>query len=252
MVCEKAIWRAIRVVLPSLRSTCDMVHCLGKRALFSTSFVAVFFWQFLPSNTPITLYNNHYCWFFRSQGNRWTKYLAHPKIQRPKPCLHMFASLVILDGFHLLLSAQLTVHLTPEWNGRSTFHPLSHIYAKTRFCCVEAVANNALNHRCVVFDQLWTNVAPTLNTDFSWWIYCLLTSSTPLLSHVILIYDQPKQVCGVFCFPEHSASFVCTTAFKVSITPLNHCFQWSRVWITLIKPLLCLNSIFYHQKAMLY
>ena len=37
---------------------------------------------------------------------------------------------------------------------------------------------------------------------------------------------------------------VCTSAFKVSIPPLNHCFWWSRVWITLIKPLLCLNSIF--------
>ena len=45
---------------------------------------------------------------------------------------------------------------------------------------------------------------------------------------------------------------VCTTMLKVSIPPLNHCFQRSRVWITLIKPLLCLNSIFSHQKAMLY
>ena len=37
---------------------------------------------------------------------------------------------------------------------------------------------------------------------------------------------------------------VCTTAFKVSIPPLNHCFWWSRIQITLIKPLLCLSSIF--------
>ena len=49
-------------------------------------------------------------------------------------------------------------------------------------------------------------------------------------------------------------SIVCvfTTAFKVSIPPLNHCFRPTRVRITLIKSLLCLNSIFSHQKAMHY
>ena len=36
---------------------------------------------------------------------------------------------------------------------------------------------------------------------------------------------------------------VCTTAFKVSIPPLNWCFLWNKVWITLIKPLLFLNSV---------
>ena len=30
------------------------------------------------------LYNIRYWWFFLSQGNRWTKYLVHPKIRRPK------------------------------------------------------------------------------------------------------------------------------------------------------------------------
>ena len=45
---------------------------------------------------------------------------------------------------------------------------------------------------------------------------------------------------------------VCTTMFKVSIPPLNHYIRWSRVWIILIKLLLCLNRIFTHQKAMLY
>ena len=50
--------------------------------------------------------------------------------------------------------------------------------------------------------------------------------------------------------PELSASFVST--FKVSIPPLNQFFRRSRVQITLIKLLLCLNSIFSHQKPMLY
>ena len=171
------------------------------------------------------LYNICYWWFFFSQGNWWIKYLAHPKIRRPKSCLLMFASLVSLDGFYLLLSTQLTADLTLEWSGGSMFHPLSHIYAKTPFCCVETVANNALNHWHIVFDHLWANVAPIFNTAFSWtnvhakgWIHCLLISSTPLLSHTTSIYNRPKRVCGDFwCFPwtsaefrlsEHSASFV--------------------------------------------
>ena len=61
------------------------------------------------------------------------------------------------------------------------FHPLSHIYAKIPFCCVETVANNAQNYkRVIVFDQLWVNTAPTFNTTFSltnvyikWWIHSL-------------------------------------------------------------------------------
>ena len=87
------------------------------------------FWQFLPSNAPIILYNIRYWWFFLSQGNRWSKYPTHLKIWRPKPCQLMFASLVASDSFYLLLSIQLTADLIPESNDRSMFHPLSHIYA---------------------------------------------------------------------------------------------------------------------------
>ena len=120
----------------------------------------------------------------------------------------MFASLVTLDGFHLQLSIQLTADLTLEWSGRSMFHPLSHIYTKTPFCCSETVANNSLNcQRVIIFDWLWANVSPSLNTAFSltnvhvkWWIHCFLISSTPLLSYATSIYDRPKRVCGVFCF----------------------------------------------------
>ena len=161
-----------------------------------SSFVAVFWW-FLLSNASIMLYNICYWWFLLSQGNWWTKYLAHSKIWRPKPCL------VTLDSFYLL-----TADLTLEWSGGSRFHPLSHIHAKTPFSCIETVANT-LNHRCiVVFDQLWANVTPTLNTAFpstnvhaKWWIHCLLISSTPLLSHATSICNLPKYVHGVFwCF----------------------------------------------------
>ena len=123
-----------------------------------------------------------------------------------KPLHDDFMSLVSMDGFHLLLSTQLTADLTLEWSGGSMLHPLSHMYTKTLFCCIETVVNNALNHwRMVIFDRLWENAAPTLNTAFSlknvhakWWMSCLLISSAPLLFHTTSIYDRPKQVCGVF------------------------------------------------------
>ena len=70
-------------------------------------------------HTTIMLYNICYWWFFLSQSNWWPKFLVHPKICRTKPCLLMFASLVTLDSFHLLLSSQLTTDLTPKWSGGS-------------------------------------------------------------------------------------------------------------------------------------
>ena len=154
------------------------------------------------------------------------KILAHQKIRRPKPCLLMFASLVVLDGFHLLLSTQLTADFTQEWSSGSMFHPLSRIYANSPFCLIETVANNALNRRrVVVFDQLWANAAPTLNTAFSltnvyakWWIHYLLTSSTPLQAYATLRSAKTSLwrffVCvfsgttAEFGWPERSASFV--------------------------------------------
>ena len=156
------------------------------------------------------LYNIRYWWFLLSKGNQSTTYHAHPKIRRPKPCLLIFASLVALGGFHLLLSTLLTVDLTTEWSGGSMFPPWLHIYAKTYFYCFETVVNNALNRRHVVaFDRLWANAVPTLNTAFSltnvhakWWIHSFLIFSNPLLSHKTSIYDRPIRVCGGFwCFP---------------------------------------------------
>ena len=126
-----------------------MVHCLRERALFSFSFVAVFL-----AISSFKCTNNFIIFAIDGssfQGNQWTKYIAHPKIQRPNPCLLMFAS---VDGFHLLLSTQLTDDLTLEWSRESMFHPLSHIYAKTPFCCIKTIANNTLNHWHIVFDWL--------------------------------------------------------------------------------------------------
>ena len=134
-------------------------------------------------------------------------------------------SLVALDSFHLLLSTQLTATLTPKWSGGSMFHLLSHIYAKIPFCCVETVANNALNcWRVVVFVfVLWASMVPTLNAAFSltnvhvkWWIHCLLISQ--LLCYLTQLQFMIGQnefwsflvfsaITTEFGRPEHSASF---------------------------------------------
>ena len=128
-------------------------------------------------------------------------------LRMAKTCLLMFASLVTLDSFYLLLSTQLTIDFTPEWSSGSMFLPLSHIYVKTPFYCIETVANNALNCEQVVFDWLRANAAKSLNVAFTmtnvhakWHIHCLLISSTTPLFHTTSIYNWPKWFWGVFCF----------------------------------------------------
>ena len=216
------------------------------------------FWQFLPSNASIMLYNICYWWFFLSQGNQWTKYLAHSKIRKPKACLLMFASLVTLDGFHLLLSTQLTADLTLEWSGGSMFHPLLHIYAKLLFVTLKQLQSMLWIVNVLLFFIDYEQMRHTLWTQLSHWQIFMqngeYTAFWYLQSYSTSIYNRPKRACRVFfVFSKTTAKFcVCTTAFKVSIPLLNCCFWWSRVRITLIKPLRCLNSIFSHQKAMLY
>ena len=121
----------------------------------------------------------------------------NPKIRRPKPCQLMFASLVTLDGFHLLLSTQLTADLTPEQSIESMFHLLSHIYAKTPFCCNETVANNTLNRRrVVVFDLLSKRGTNFEHSFFSDKCSCKMVNNC--LLHAISIYGRLKRICGVF------------------------------------------------------
>ena len=151
------------------------------------------------------------------------------------------------------------------------FHPLSYINTKTPFCCIGTVANNALNcWSVVVFDWLWANTVPTLITAFSLTTKCSckmvnklpsdIFNSSAILSNLFMIGQNEfveffgvfQDSCQIWATWTFGIICVCTTTFKISIPPLNHCFWRSTVWITLIKPLLCLNSIFSHQKAMFY
>ena len=136
-------------------------------ALFS-SLCGVAFPQFLPFNAPITPYNIHYWWSFLSQGNRWIKYRARPKIRRSKLYQLTFAFLVALDVFHPLVSIHLTADLTPECSDETIFYPLPHTAWKNPFYCAETVSNSALSRqRVVVFERLWANAVPISNRAFS-------------------------------------------------------------------------------------
>ena len=171
------------------------------------------------------LYNIHYWWFFLSQGNWWTKYVVHPKIWRPKPCQLMFAFLVALDGFHLLLSTQLIADLTPEWSGGSMFHPLSQIYTKNSFLLCW---NNYKQHTELLTCCFWLTVSEH-NTHFehsflidkcSWKMVNTLFSDIFNSSAISRNFNLPSaktslwsflvfsRITAEFGWPECSTSFV--------------------------------------------
>ena len=220
------------------------------------------FWWFLPSNAPIMLYDIHYWSFFLSQGNRWTKYLAHPKIQKSKPCLLMFAPLVTLDGFHLQQSTQLSANLTPG----SMFISIAKYLCKNSFLlhwnsckqCSELLTcfwstvskrgthfeHNFLIEKCSC-KMMNTLPSDIFNSSAISCIFYLWSAETSWWSFFGVFRDN----CWIWVTWAFSIICVCTTAFKVSIPPNNHCFRWSRVRITLIKLLLCLNSIFFPSES---
>ena len=146
------------------------------------------------------------------------------------------------------------------------FHPLSHIYAKTPFCCFKTVANKSLNHRHVVLNQLCKRGTHLERSFLIDKCSCKMVNTLPSdifnSSAISCNFNLRSAKMSLWSFwfygiteferRAFSVIYVCTTVFEVSISSFNDCFQWSTVLITLIKPLLCLNSIFSHQEAMLY
>lgn len=88
------------------------------------------------------------------------------------------------------------------------------------------------------------------NVHANYWIHCLP------ISHATWIYDWSNWFYGHFCcfldqlkqftWSDRSASFTSLRPLLISIPPLKRCCWWSKFRITLIKPLLSLNSIFTH------
>ena len=110
-----------------------------------------------------------------------------------------------------------------HWNSRKQRSESS-----TRRCFWSTLSKRGTHFEYSFFmDKCSCKMVNTLSSD----IFNPSTISTS-------IYDRPKTswAFSIIC--------VCKTAFKSSIPPLNRCFRRSRVRITLIKPLLYLNSIF--------
>ena len=232
----EAIQSAVHVVLPSLQLICDKVHCLGERTFFSTSFVVIFWW-FLPSNAPIMLWNIRYWWFFLSQGNRGTKYLAHPKIRRPKPCLLMFASLV---SFGRLSPA--AVYSTDCWS--EVLDPCfihCHIFMqKLLFVALKLLQTTFWIVDVLLFlidcEQMFMQ-----NGEYTafWYLQllCYLTQLQCMIgqNEFVEFFGVFKDNCRIWVTWAFSIICICMTMFKFSIPPLNYCFQQTRVPITLMR-----------------
>ena len=138
--------------------------------------------------------------FFLPQGSRWTKYVAHPKIRRPKPCLLMFASLVTVSWLLIWILSEV---VDPCFNHY-------HKFMQNIFSYVETVSNMLwiVNASLTLIDceqtvhPLWTHLSHwrifMKNGEYTAFWYPRL-----LLSQASSVYDRPKQVCAVFwCFPE--------------------------------------------------
>ena len=102
--------------------------------------------------------------------------------------------------------------------------------------------------------------APTLNTAFLLHFSYKMVSTLASDIFQFLCYLTQLQFSVVQMFSGTNAEFgrlehisiicACATVFKVTIPPLNCYHWWRKVWITLVNPLLCLNSILSQQKVM--
>ena len=79
-------------------------------------------------------------------------------------------------------------------------------------------------------------------TEFShenWQIHCSLISSRCQLSHATPIYDRPKPFCGLLKFFLEQLLNLGDQSVQHHRCLYGHLSRWSRVRITLVKPLQC-------------
>ena len=130
-----------------------------------------------------------------------------------------------------------------SWNSSK-----QHSESLMHFCFWSTVSKRSTHFEdSFLIDKCSCKMVNTLSFDMfnSSAISCnfnLQSTKTNLWSFFGVFWDN-YQIWASWVF---SMICVCTTAFKDSTKPLNHCFQCSRVRITLIKPLLCLDQIFSH------
>ena len=171
------------------------------------------------------LYNIRYWWFSLTQGNRWTKYIVHPKIRKQKLCLQMLASLVALDGFHLLLSTQLTADLTLKRRGGSMFHPLSHIYTKKHFLLRwnSCKQHSELSTHCCFWSTVSKRGTHFKHSFLIDWYLCKMVNILPsdIFNTSAISRNFNLRVCGFFSF--------CVCVFR------DNC----RIWVTWAFRIIC-------------
>ena len=172
------------------------------------------------------------------------EYLAHPKIQRPKTCLLVFVSLVGWMADWWIHISSIVTYLCKNffllcWNSCKQC-------PESSMCCFWLTLSKCstyFEHSVLSeYTAFWHLNSCAISLNFSLW------SVKEFVEFFVVFRDN----CQIWVTWAFSIICVCTTTFKFSMPPLNHCFRWNRVWITLIKTLLCLNSISSHQKAILY
>ena len=187
-----------------------------------------------------------------------------------KTFLLMFASLATLDDFHLLLSTQLTADLFRCEVVDQCFIYCHIFMQKLLFVALKQLQIMLWLVNALLFSIKCEQTQPPLWTQLSYWQMFMQNGEYAAFWYLQLLCNLMQlqftigqnefvEFLGVYwhnCWIWVTWAFniicVCMNVLKVSIPPLNHCFQQSRVWITLIKPLLWLHSILSHQKAMLY
>ena len=251
------------------RSTCDIVLCLGKKALFSSSFVVVFLAiSFFKRTDNAIWYSLLMVLPFSKKSMNKIPYASQNMVPKTLP-----ADVCVFG--HLGRLSPAAVH-SADCQFDSRVKRWIHVSSivtylrKNSFCCVETVTNNALNRQYVVVfinceqtqHLLWTQLSQEQmfiqNGEYAAYWYLQLLCYLKQLQFTIgqnefvEFFGVFRDNCHIWATWTFSIICVCTTAFTVSIPPLNYFFRQSRVRITLIKPLLRLNSIFSNQKAMLY
>ena len=151
--------------------------------------------------------------------------------------------------------------MTGEWSGGSMFHPLSHVYTKNSFL----LHWNSCKQHSQLSTRFWSTVSKCgAHFEYSFLIdkcSCKIVNTLPsdtfnskAISRNFNLRSAKMSLWSFWCFLGQlpnlatwvfSINCICTTIFKISIPPLKHYFWQSRVRITLIKPLLCLNSIYF-------
>lgn len=170
---------------------------------------------------------------FISQDSGRIKYLAYPKIRRPKSYRSTFTFLVASGGFLRLVSTQLPDDLILECSDGSIF---IYCYISTR-CCFWFTASKRGTH----FKQMFLQNSGYIAFWYLKGVSYLTELQFTVFQNAFVDLFMFSGITAEFGRPKRSASSVLVRPRLNSATNI----RWSEVPITLNKPLFCLNGIFW-------